>query len=99
MKQYYVYFLTNFTNSVVYTGVTNDLLRRVYEHRQKLIPGFTNRYQVWKLVHYEATGDVESAIAREKQIKGWTRKKRIDLINSMNPRWLDLSEGWYEGAD
>ena len=90
MKQYYVYLLTNFTNSVVYTGVTNDLVRRVHEHREKLTPGFTNRYKAWKLVYYEATEDVESAIAREKQIKGGSRRRKVQLIEKGNPTWRDL---------
>jgi len=90
VKQYYVYLLTNFTNSVVYTGVTNDLVRRVHEHREKLTPGFTNRYKAWKLVYYEATEDVESAIAREKQIKAGPRRRKVQLIEKGNPTWRDL---------
>jgi putative endonuclease len=79
---------------VLYTGVTNDLIRRVYEHRHKLVDGFTKKYNVAKLVYYESTTDVESAIAREKQIKGWTRIKKVDLIESMNPYWEDLADTW-----
>jgi putative endonuclease len=81
---------------VLYTGITNDLHRRVYEHKHKLIPGFTAKYNVIRLVYYQETSDVKSAIAREKQIKGWIRKKKVDLIKSVNPKWQDLSEGWYE---
>jgi putative endonuclease len=76
--------------------VTNNLQRRVYEHKHKLVEGFTAKYNITRLVYYEATPDVRSAIAREKQIKGWLRSKKIALIESMNPEWRDLSEGWYE---
>ena len=89
-KQYYVYILTNKRNNVLYTGVTNDLQRRVYEHREKLLPGFTKKYNVYKLVYYEGTGSIEAAIQREKQIKGGSRQKKIDLILGMNPQWRDL---------
>lgn len=90
--QYYVYILTNFTNSVLYTGVTNNLIKRVYEHKSKLTPGFTSTYNVSKLVYYEVGQDINEAIKREKQLKGGSRKKKIDLINSMNPDWKDLYE-------
>jgi putative endonuclease len=90
-----VYILTNLSRTL-YTGVTNDLVRRIYEHKQKIVPGFTQKYNVNQLVFYEETGDVNAAIAREKQIKGWTRAKKIALIESMNPEWKDLSDGWYE---
>ena len=90
MKQYYVYLFTNFTNSVIYTGVTNDLVRRVYEHREKVTDGFTKKYAVWKLVYYEGTEDVESAIAREKQIKGGPRRRKVEMIEESNPTWRDL---------
>ena len=93
---YYVYILTNQSNKVLYTGITNNLERRVYEHRVKLIKGFTSKYNINKLVYYDSTTDVNSAIAREKQIKGWSRQKKIDLITGVNPQWVDLSEGWYE---
>ena len=95
MKQYYVYIMTNKHNTVIYTGVTNDLMRRVYEHKKKLVPGFTARYNIVKLVYFEETQDVNSAISREKQIKGWLRKKKVALIEKDNPDWLDLSEEWY----
>jgi len=92
-KSYYVYIMTNKNNSVLYTGVTNDLKRRVYEHREKLVEGFTRRYNVTKLVCFETCGDIEVAIAREKQIKGWSRRRKVELINSMNEDWRDLWEG------
>lgn len=89
-NQYFVYLLTNINNTVIYTGVTNDLRRRVYEHKEKLIDGFTKKYNVNKLVYFETTNDINSAIQREKQIKAGSRKKKIDLINSMNSEWRDL---------
>jgi putative endonuclease len=89
-SQYYVYILTNKNNSVLYTGITNDLKRRVYEHREKLVEGFTERYNVAKLVYYEIFEDPENAILREKQIKAGSRKKKIDLIESTNKKWQDL---------
>ena len=95
MNNYYVYILTN-RSKTLYTGVTNDLIRRVYEHKQKLIPGFTQKYNIDRLAYYEDTVDVTAAIAREKQIKGWLRAKKIALIESMNPEWHDLSADWYE---
>jgi len=95
MGQYYVYIMTN-RSRTLYTGVTNDLQRRVYEHKRKLVDGFTKKYNLSRLVYYETTNDVRSAIAREKQIKGWVRSKKIALVESMNPTWRDLSEGCYE---
>ena len=91
-KQYYVYILTNKVNTVLYTGVTNDLRRRVYQHREKLFYGFTMKYSITKLVYYEIFQDPENAIMREKQIKAGSRQKKIDLINTMNTDWLDLYE-------
>jgi len=88
-KQYYVYIMANRYNNVLYTGVTNDLKRRVYEHKMHLVRGFTSRYNVEKLVYYEATDDIQAAILREKQIKGGSRQKKIDLIMSINPEWKD----------
>jgi Predicted endonuclease containing a URI domain len=79
----------------LYTGVTNDLQRRVYEHKNKLVAGFTSKYNINKLVYLEETSDVTDAIAREKQIKGWTRAKKIALIESENPEWIDLSAEWF----
>ena len=90
-RQYYVYMMTNQSNRVLYTGVTNDLTRRVYEHRTKKIQGFTAKYNVDKLVFFEATSDIVAAIAREKQIKGWSRAKKNNLVESTNPEWKDLS--------
>jgi putative endonuclease len=92
-KQYYVYIMSN-RSKTLYTGVTNDLMRRVYEHKNKLVEGFTKKYNITRLVYFEETNDVPSAIAREKQIKGWLRSKKITLIESKNPKWKDLSEGW-----
>jgi putative endonuclease len=91
-NQYYVYILTNRRHTVLYTGVTSDLARRIYEHREKLIDGFTKRYNVDELVYYEATDDVTGAITREKQIQAGSRQKKVDLITSTNPTWRDLSE-------
>ena len=91
-KQYFVYILTNKRHTVLYTGVTSDLQKRVHQHRMKLLPGFTSRYNVDKLVFYEVADNPEAAIAREKQIKGGSRKKKIDLINTMNPQLQDLYE-------
>jgi putative endonuclease len=87
---YYVYILTNFKNSVLYTGVTSDLQRRVQEHRDKQVPGFTKRYNVWKLVYFEAGDEVLAAIEREKQIKAGSRADKLALIQTMNPKWRDL---------
>ena len=84
--------MTNKTNRVLYTGVTNDLKRRVYQHKKKLFVGFTKRYNIGKLVYYEVCEDIESAILREKQIKGGSRQKKIQLVNSMNKEWCDLYE-------
>ena len=90
--QYYVYIITNKRNRVLYTGVTNDLGKRVYEHKAKLIDGFTKKYNVSKLVYYEVFSDIYNAITREKQIKGGSRKRKIDLIDSVNSNWRDLYE-------
>jgi putative endonuclease len=89
-KQYYIYIMTNQHGTVLYTGITNDLRRRVYEHREGRGGRFTSRYNVSKLVYYEVAEDVRAAIAREKQIKGGPRRKKIDLVNGMNPEWKDL---------
>jgi putative endonuclease len=83
-------------SKTLYTGVTEDLERRIYEHKKKLTKGFTERYNITKLVYYEVTNDVQAAIEREKQIKGWLRMKKIALIETMNPQWTDLSEGWFQ---
>lgn len=91
-KYYYIYLITNPRFTVLYTGVTNDLIRRVYEHKNKSVTGFTEQYNVNPLVYYEIYGEIVEAIAREKQIKGWSRKKKEALIKEMNPRWEDLYE-------
>ena len=93
---YYVYIFTNRNNKVMYVGVTNNLERRVYEHKHKLVDGFTKRYNISKLVYYDHTSDVKAAIEREKQIKGWVRKRKNELVETMNPNWNDLSNGWNE---
>jgi putative endonuclease len=90
---YYVYILSNVSHRL-YMGVTNDLERRIFEHRMKLVDGFTRRYNQTMLVNFEETSDVMAAIAREKQIKGRLRQKKIDLIEAMNPEWRDLSRDW-----
>jgi len=91
-KQYCVYIMTNKKNTVLYTGVTNELRKRVYEHMEKLANGFTKKYNITKLVYYEIFQDVGNAIVREKQIKAGTRQKKIDLINRVNKEWRDLYE-------
>ena len=93
-RHYFVYILTS-RSRILYVGVTNDLKRRLYEHKEGLVPGFTRRYRVHTFVYYETTTDVESAIAREKQIKHWRREKKIALIESTNPDWKDLAEDWF----
>ena len=90
----YVYIMTN-SRRTLYVGVTNDIERRVYEHKHKLVDGFTKRYNMTWLVHYEETSDVVAAIEREKQVKGWRRSKKVALIESVNPRWRDLALEWY----
>lgn len=95
MREYYVYIMASYKGTL-YTGVTNDLTRRVYEHRYKQVDGFTSKYNISKLVYYEETDDVTVAISREKQIKGWRRSKKVALIESINPYWVDLAEDWYE---
>ena len=94
-KRFYVYIMTNRPRShVLYTGVTGNLLRRVWEHKNKVLPGFTSRYNLTRLVHYESFAYPDAAIDREKEIKGWRRSKKIRLIESMNPHWYDLAEKW-----
>jgi len=93
MNPYYVYIMTN-RSRTLYTGVTNDLRRRVFEHKHHLAEGFTKKYNITKLVYYEGTNDVREAIARKKRIKGWLRKKKIALIESVNSEWKDLSSDW-----
>jgi putative endonuclease len=96
MKQYYfVYIMTN-KSKTLYTGVTNNLIHRVRQHQAKEIPGFTSKYNIKMLVYHESFQDIKLAIAREKQIKGWKRDKKIELIESINPEWKDLSREWDE---
>jgi len=90
MRQYYVYILTNKTNKVLYIGVINNLVRRIFEHKNKLVEGFTKKYNLSKLVYYEVTNDIYSALEREKQLKNWHRDWKINLIDSFNPMWKDL---------
>jgi putative endonuclease len=87
---YYIYLMTNYTNTVIYTGVTNNLIRRVFEHKNKIVEGFSKKYNIDKLVYYEATENAETAICREKQIKGGSRTKKINLIMRNNPEFKDL---------
>lgn len=96
MKQYHVYIMSNLARTIS-TGVTSNLHQRVYQHQRKLIPGFTSKYNLTRLVYFEETTDVHAAIAMEKQVKTWTRAKRVALIESLNPAWSDLSMGWYDG--
>ena len=91
---YFVYILSNWNHHVLYVRVTNDLKRRIYEHKSGLYDGFTKRYYVHKLLYYEKYGDVQRAISREKQLKTWSREKKNDLISRQNPEWLDLSGGF-----
>ncbi len=90
MKSYYVYFITNWNNNVLYIGVTNNLQRRMFEHKNKMIDGFTKRYNLTKLVHVEQTTDIQAAITREKELKGWRREKKDKLIELHNPSWDEL---------
>jgi putative endonuclease len=91
-NEYYVYILANWNNRVIYIGMTNNLERRINEHRNKLLPGFTTKYNVNKLVYFESTNDVNAAIAREKEIKKWRREKKNALIETVNPNWGELYE-------
>ena len=91
---YYVYILSNWCDSVLYIGVTGNLPRRLYEHRNHLADGFSSKYNTNKLVYFEETSDVYSAISREKQLKNWSRSKKNELISNANPQWADLSKGW-----
>ncbi|KKS42786.1 excinuclease ABC subunit C [Candidatus Kuenenbacteria bacterium RIFCSPHIGHO2_12_FULL_42_14] len=92
---YYVYILASSKNGTLYIGVTNDLMRRLYEHKNKLIKGFTSKYKIHNLVYFEETDNIAEAIRREKQLKGWNRKWKIALIEKDNPSWDDLSKGWF----
>jgi putative endonuclease len=98
VKTYWVYIMTN-RSGTLYTGVTSDLSRRVYEHRHGLVSGFTTRYKINRLVHAEVFREVRDAIAREKQIKGWVRSRKRALIEGSNPEWKDLGEEWFSPTD
>ncbi len=91
-NNYFVYIISNWNNKVIYIGVTNDLERRLYEHKNKLFDGFTKKYNLNKLVYYEVTSDIKSAIQREKEIKKWRREKKNQLIEAINPKWEELLE-------
>ena len=91
---YYIYILSNWNNKVIYVGMTNNLVRRIYEHKNKLIKGFTSKYNIQHLVYRESTSSIDTATEREKQIKGWLRAKRIVLFDSIDPEGKDLSEEW-----
>ena len=94
-RDYFVYMMASKTRTLC-IGVTNDLERRVWEHKQKETPGFTQRYDVTMLVYYEGFGEVTDAIGREKELKGWRREKKVALLESMNPKWEDLAADWYD---
>ncbi len=94
MKYGYVYIMTN-RSRTLYIGVTSNLEQRVHQHKQKEVPGFTARYNMTRLAYYEEIPSIRDAIAREKQLKGWRRSRKIELIESVNPQWRDLSEDWY----
>ena len=96
MKQYFVYLLTNRWQNVLYTGMTNSLIKRIWQHKNKALPGFTAKYNCDRLVYFEAYDHVQQAIAREKQIKNWPRAKKNELVNSTNPEWNDLAADWYD---
>ena len=93
-KKYYVYILTNKRNGTLYVGVTNDLERRIFEHKNKIIKGFTEKYNIDKLVYYEETNDITEATLREKKLKKWNRKWKLELIEKENKNWNDLSKNW-----
>jgi putative endonuclease len=95
MKNYFVYMMASHRNGTLYIGVTNDIVRRVYEHKNNLIKGFTEKYKVHHLVYVEETDDVGAALLREKQLKKWKRSWKLRLIESINPEWKDLYEGLF----
>ncbi len=94
-RAYYFYIMASYRGAL-YAGVTNDLTRRVYEHQHKVVEGFTKKYNATKLVYYEAADNIEAAIGRERQVKGWLRRKKVALIESVNPYWENLARDWYE---
>jgi len=95
MKNYYIYIMSS-KSRTLYVGMTNDIKKRVYQHKNHLVPGFTDRYNIVHLVYVETVSDPLSAISREKQIKKWRREKKVSLVESINPEWKDLSDDWYE---
>jgi putative endonuclease len=95
-QQYFVYIVTNRSDNVLYIGVTNNLMRRIWEHKNKIHPGFSAKFECHKLVYYEEFQYVQDAITREKQLKAGSRAKKTALINAINPNWKDLSDGWYD---
>ena len=95
VRSYWVYMLASKPRGTLYIGVTNDLHARVFEHKTHLVPGFTSKYGIDRLVYFESTGDVHEALAREKQLKGWLRQKKLALVETMNPMWQDLSAEWF----
>ena len=99
MHKSYVYFMTNKNNTVIYIGITSNLLKRVYQHKTKAYKGFTYKYNCDMLIYFEEFNDINQAISREKQLKAGNRKKKEDLINSLNPEWKDLSDGWLFNID
>ena len=98
-KQYFVYLMTNFERTVLYTGVSNSLERRVWQHKNDAFEGFTKKYKCANLVYLEEYSEIDQAIAREKQIKGWTRAKRNVLVSAANPGWRDLAADWYQAPE
>jgi putative endonuclease len=95
MKTYYIYILASKRNGTLYIGVTNDLQRRIYEHKNNLIEGFSKKYSIHHLVYFEDVNDINSALQREKQLKRWTRKWKVELIEKFNPDWRDLADEWF----
>ncbi len=98
MKQGWVYILSNKKHGTLYIGVTSDLKRRMYQHKNRMIDGFSRKYQLTKLVYFEQSNEVVTAIQREKQLKNWRRAWKIALIEKGNPEWLDLATGWFDGS-
>jgi putative endonuclease len=95
MRTYYVYILSS-PGGTLYTGITNDIWLRVLTHKRKIQPGFTKKYDITRLVYYEVTSYIHLALSREKEIKGWRRNKKIQLIESLNPKWVDFAEDWFD---
>jgi len=96
--RYFVYLMSN-ESRMLYVGVTNNVTKRAFEHKSKAIPGFTRKYNLYKLVYFEEFADIRAAIAREKQIKGWLRSKKVALVNSKNPQWIALAESQYKSGE